>query len=203
MGVLLTHDPKNCTHLAAPSIVRTQKFLCALASGPTALSSTFVDACLDTGKVPPVEEHLLQDDVNEKRFHFKLKDAVERAKTNKRHLLGGVPVYCTADIPNGPETYKSIVEANGGIFGIYKGRGGMKIRPSGPGSQETGDPVYLLSTDTQAEQHLWEKFQTMAKQGGMQPRIVFTEWLLDVAMSQELVWNEDYLVVNIDDEEEP
>jgi hypothetical protein len=34
----------------------------------------------------------------------------------------------------------------------------------------------------------------MAKAGNMIPRVVNYEWLLDVAMSQQLKWNERYLI---------
>ena len=52
------------------------------------------------------------DKAAEKRFGVVLADAVARAKANKRRLLAGVAVFCTENIPNGGETYKSIVESN-------------------------------------------------------------------------------------------
>ena len=36
----------------------------------------------------------------------------------------------------------------------------------------------------------------MAKNGNMEPRIVVSDWLLDVAMKQELSFDEKYLVTN-------
>ncbi|CZR61128.1 related to RTT107-Establishes Silent Chromatin [Phialocephala subalpina] len=192
MGVLVTSDPSKCTHVAAPSMVRTQKFLCALASGPTIVDSNFIDTCVQKGKIPDVEEFLLKDKGAEKKFGLKLKDAVSRAKANKRNLLRRVPVYCTADIKNGPETYRSIVQANGGTFGIFTGRPFVKkISPEeddGP-----AEPVYLITGQTPKEKQLWGKFAEMAVEGNMIPRVVDSEWLLDVAMSQTHKWNNGYL----------
>ena len=190
----MTQDPKACTHLAAPSIVRTKKFLCALAgSGPMIISSDFIDACLESGLIPDVETFLLNDKANEKRFGLNLEDVIKRAQSNRGKLLKGVVVYCTSDILNGPDTYKDIVEANGATFHVFRARGGATIKPSGPESDEEGEPVYLLSGTKAEEKRLWPRFEKMAEQGGMEPRIVQTEWLLDTAMAQELRWDPKYL----------
>ncbi len=199
MGILVTQDPYNCTHLAAPCMVRTQKFLCALASGATILSSDFIDVCLESGEMPPVEKYLLKDAPNEKRFKLKLKDAVKRAKFNSRRLLQDVAVCCTADIANGPETFRAIVEANGGIFYVYRGRGGFVLKRDENEEDEDhheNEPIYLLSGLKPDEKKVWPKFEQMARDGGMVPRIVLTEWLLDTAMSQEIKWDDNYLTIN-------
>lgn len=199
MGILVTQDPYNCTHLAAPSMVRTQKFLCALASGATIVSSDFIDVCLESGEMPPVDKYLLRDASNEKRFKLKLKDAVRRAKFNSRRLLQDVAVCCTADIINGPETFRAIVEVNGGTFFVYRGRGGFVLKRDEEEDEEAHheeEPIYLLSGLKPDEKKLWPKFEQMARDGGMVPRIVVTEWLLDTAMSQEIKWDDSYLTIN-------
>lgn len=187
-------DPAKCTHLAAPAMVRTQKFLCAIAAGPTVLSSDFIDYCIDKGELPPVDKYLLQDKENEKRFDLKLEDVVSRAERNNRRLLRSVAVYCTADIANGPETYKAIVEANGGTFTIYRARGGSTMKPMVPSNGARQEKVYMLTSTKPEEKRLWPKFAAMARAGGMDPKIVHTEWLLDTAMAQQIKWDDAYLV---------
>lgn len=190
---MVVQDPSSCSHLAAPKMVRTKKFLCALATGPVVVSSEFIDSCIRNKKIPNVKDFLLQDEDSEKKFKLKLHDAISRAKANKRSLLRGVPIYCTTEIPNGPETYKAIVESNGGIFSIYRARGGSTIKPTKP-EEDDGppEPVYLLTGGRPEERKLWDKFSEMAKAGNMIPRIVAHEWLLDVAMSQQLKWSDKY-----------
>jgi hypothetical protein len=174
-------------------MVRTKKFLCALASGPTVISTDFIDACVKKKALQNVNDFLLKDTTNEKKFKLKLKDAVARAKMNKRFLLRGVPIYCTADVRAGWETYRDIVASNGGTCGLYKGRPVIKkISPEeddGP-----AEPVYLISGMTPDEKKLWPKFTEMAKEGNMIPKIVTTDWILDVAMSQQLKPGDAYLV---------
>jgi hypothetical protein len=175
-------------------MVRTQKFLCALATGPVIVSSEFIDACIRDGELPDAKDYLLHDQDSEKKFKLKLQDAISRAKENNRGLLRGVPIYCTAEIPNGPETYRAIVQSNGGIFNIYRARGGSTIKPTNPEDDDgPPEPVYLLTGTRPEERKLWDKFSEMAKAGNMIPRVVLHEWLLDVSMSQQLKWSEKYL----------
>lgn len=91
------------------------------------------------------------------------------------------------------DVYKEIVATNGGTFAVYRGRPTIKqIKPEdddGP-----AEPVYLISGDAKSERELWPKFMEMAKQGNMIPRIVVTDWLLDVAMAQKLTWDKNYLI---------
>ncbi|KAH8598799.1 hypothetical protein B0O99DRAFT_26080 [Bisporella sp. PMI_857] len=198
LGILVVQDPTSCTHLAAPSMVRTKKFLCALASGPTIVSAGFIDHCIEHGEIPHAADYPLGDTTNEKKFKLKLKDALVRAKANRRCLLKGISaVYCTAEIPNGTDTYRDIVTANGGTFLIFRGRGVPTIKPTKPEEDDgPAEPVYLLSGDRPEEKKIWSKFTEMAEAGNMIPRIVKTEWLLDVAMSQELKWNDVYLATS-------
>jgi hypothetical protein len=165
--------------------------LCAIASGVPVISAGFVDTCLAEGFLQPIEKFELKDKENEKRFNVKLKDVVKRAKANARHLLNNIPIYCTAEITNGAATFESIVRANGGEFSIYRGRAGTLAKSYSPADQP--EPVYLLSGNKQDEKKLWPKFNQMATENGHEPRIVTTEWLLDTAMSQELLWNPKYL----------
>jgi len=80
------------------------------------------------------------------------------------------------------------------MFLKYTGRGGSKIKPTKP-EDDVGppEPVYLLTGTKPEERKLWPQFTEMAMAGNMVPRIVHTEWLLDVAMSQQLKWNDAYL----------
>ncbi|OBT83412.1 hypothetical protein VE02_07696 [Pseudogymnoascus sp. 03VT05] len=189
LGILIVQDPSTCNYLAAPGMVRTHKFLCALATGVGILSSEFIDACLTSSTVPPPESFVLKDRAKEKHFKVKLADAVNRAKSNLGHLLRGIAVYCTEAIPNGPGTYKTIVEFNGGEFAIFRAKA-ETLRMREEGEEEA---VYLLTGTSIKEKALWPKFAQMAQDNGHEPRIVQVEWLLDAAMRQEVKWHEAYL----------
>ncbi|KAK6223777.1 BRCA1 C Terminus domain-containing protein [Colletotrichum tabaci] len=201
MGILIVQDNQPCDYLAAPHMVRTVKFLKTLARGPTILSSDFIDAALDTGEVPDPDEFLLKDKQNEKKFGVTIETAVSRARANLGKLLWTVPIYCTANICNGPDSYKAIAEANGAMFKLYRARSGTTIKPTT--EEEDGgappEPVYLLSSNSAEERSLWPKFEEMARKGHMDPRIVAADWLLDVAMTQQVSFDEKYLARNFFD----
>ncbi len=187
----MTQDPSRATHLAAPSILRTHKFISAMAYAPTIVSTSFVDECLEKDEFLDPEDFLLQDKANEKRFHFSLAESQKRAKENRNKLLEGRTIYCVENIHGGFETYKSIVEANGGQCNLYRGRPGTMV-PSRRADSETSTAdeasqaeVFLISG--QDQERLWSKFRQMAEGSRKIPRIVRSEWLVESAMAQEIL----------------
>ncbi|EJT76993.1 BRCT domain-containing protein [Gaeumannomyces tritici R3-111a-1] len=192
MGIQIVQEGQPCDYLAAPKVVRTQKFLTTLARGPDLINVDFLTQALETGELPNIEEYALKDPTHPEILKF-----VARARQNKGKLLWGVPVYCTAEVPHGPSAFKAIAEANGAIFKVYRARSGSTIRPTT--AEEDGgappDPVYLVSGESAAEKQLWAKFSEMARQGHMEPRVVGPDWLLDVAMRQKLDFQEGHLLM--------
>ena len=199
MGIqLVPPETQSYSYLAAPRLVRTMKFLVSLAKGVEVIDTSFLDTCLQTGKRPRIEDFILKDKENEAKFGIPLKVAVSRARANRGKLLQGVPIYCTAEIKNGVSSFQAIAEANGAIFKVYRARSGTTIKPTTE-EQDGGappDPVYLLSSKGGAETALWSRFEKMAREGHMEPRIVVSDWLLDIAMKQELFFDPRYLVKN-------
>ncbi|KAK3292735.1 BRCT domain-containing protein [Chaetomium fimeti] len=198
LGIQIVQENAPCNYLAAPSMVRTMKFLRCLAKGPDVINSSFITACIESGKRPPVKNHLLVDKASEARFGVSIDKAVNRARANRGRLLWGVPIYCTAEIPNGVDAFKNIAEANGGMFKVYRARSGTTIKLATEDEEgDAGpDPVYLLTGASPAERQLWPRFQEMARKGNMEPRIVMADWLLDVAMRQELSFDPKYSMSN-------
>ncbi|CAG9998967.1 unnamed protein product [Clonostachys byssicola] len=198
LGIQIVQEGQPCDYLAAPNIVRTVKFLCALARGPTVISSDFIQKTLEDGAVPPVEDYILKDDEAEARFDMSLKRSIARAKANKGKLLQGVGIYCTEKIRNGIDSYKAIAEANGAIFKVYRARSGTTIKPTT--AEEDGhappEPVYLISCASPEEKQMWARFKDMAEKGNMEPRVVAPDWLLDVAMAQQVRFNDKFLAEN-------
>lgn len=208
LGVMLTADPKDVDILVAPKILRTRKFVCALASAPMVVNTKFLDVALKQKTLienpPPLE-----DRETEERMGFKLADALERAKINDRKLLRGWSIFVTKEVNGGFDTYNDIITVNGGKALVYAGRTGLtlpkrRIRPeddedAGAESQHQGgdeefDYVYLISGKMEPEVKLWKTFKALAEKQGLQARIVDTDWLLDAAMSQQITWKEKWLL---------
>ena len=198
LGIQIVQDNQPCDFLAAPCLVRTMKFLKTLARGPEVINSQFITDVLEKGKLLPTDDYRLRDQDGEARFNVVLSKALARARANRGRLLWHVVVYCAADIKNGPESYREIAEANGAIFKTYRAHSGTTIRPTKT-EDENGqppEPVYLLTSAAPAERALWPKFEQMARDGNMLPRVVAPDWLLDVAMRQEVLFDDHYLAEN-------
>ncbi len=191
LGILITTDPSKATHLAAPHIVRTVKFVSALAYAPLVISTDFIDACLEEDELVDHEAYVLKDTENEKKYEISLKDSRKRAQKNANQLLQGRCIYCMENIPGGFETFKSIVEANGGRCMLWKNRKGTTVPSGRAGSEESTDTdanndVYLLSDDSKGNQGLWSRFREMVEGSRKAPKIVKTDWILETAMCQQL-----------------
>ncbi|EFX03377.1 brct domain containing protein [Grosmannia clavigera kw1407] len=199
LGIQIVQDSQPCDYLAAPCLVRTMKFLKTLARGPTVINSQYITDVLESGRLLAADKYALEDVEGEERFQVTLSRALGRARANRGRLLWNVVVYCMADIKNGSTSYREIAEANGAIFKTYRAHSGTTIRPVDPkttgGEADDGptEPVYLLTSAAPTERALWPKFEQMARDGRMEPRVVAPDWLLDVAMRQEVVFDEHYL----------
>lgn len=197
MGILVTQDPTHCTHLASPKILRTRKFVCALAHAPIVISTDYVVDCLAKDERLEPDDYLLNDPAGEQRLGFVLSEATSRAKNDRGRLLKGMSIYCTESVPGGFDTYKAIIESNGGKCLLYKARAGSARAaghdedPDGMADDEAGY-TYLVSGVSPAEFGLWTKFRSMVLGTGKLPRIADTDWLLNLALRQEMHWNERY-----------
>lgn len=204
MGVRLTQDAKEVDILVAPKILRTRKFVCALASAPLVVDTSYLDYALKQKKLKESPQ-LLQDHHAEERFGFTLSEALERAKINDRKLLRGWHIFVTEQVAPSFDTYKEIITLNGGSAYMYRGRTGVSVPKrrvrddpeAGEESQHQGaddeyDFAYLVSGVTPAEQKLWKAFREMTKKQGLEARIVKNDWLLNAAMSQEVKWKDEF-----------
>lgn len=204
IGIQVVQEGQPCDYLVAPHVVRTVKFLSALARGAVVLSSDFIDKVLETGDIPNADDFILQDKEAESRYKFKIELSIARAKANRGKLLQGLPIYCTENVRMGPAGYQTIAEANGAIFKLYRARSGATIKPTT--AEEDGfakpEPVYLLSRNMPEEEPLWVRFRQMAEDGHMEPRIVDPDWLLDVAMAQQVRFDKKFLIQNVRLEED-
>lgn len=189
----MTQEPSRASHLAAPGILRTHKFISAMAYAPTIISTEFIDQCLEKDELPNANDFLLQDKANEKRFHISLAQSQKRAKANRNQLFRGQTIYCVENIHGGFHTYKSIIEANGGQCNSYRGRPGTMVPSRRADSDHSASDeasqaeVFLISGQGKDQERVWSRFRQMAEASRKVPRIVRSEWLLESAMAQQIL----------------
>lgn len=204
LGISIVEDTTKVDILCAPKIVRTKKFISALARAPYVVSTSFLDFCLKNQKVPDPEKFSLQDRDTESKTGMKLKESIEQAEKNNGQLLQGWQIFCTSDVTGGFDTYKAIIEANGGVAMLYKGRTAMNVSKrsfnavsAGAGAVESqgednGNTLYLISGEKPSEAGLWDKFRQMAKAADMVPVIARSDWMISVAMRQVVHWDDKW-----------
>lgn len=177
--------------LCAPKIARTRKFVCALAYGPEIVSTAFLDHCLENKEVPDLDEYELVDEEGEAKIGFELAESIELAKENKRRLLKGWQIFVTEKITGGFQTYKDIIEVNGGTCCMFKAKTNMGVAKNKLDGQ-SDEELFLVSGMSTEERKLWEPFKAMARKAEMVPRIVRSDWLLNVTMAQKIHWDDDW-----------
>jgi hypothetical protein len=206
LGIVLTQDPKEADLVVAPKLLRTRKFVCALANAPIVVNTSYLDSALKNNRLME-ELPLLDDPENEKHWDVHLAEALARAKDNQHKLLRGWTIFITKDVKGGFDTYKDIISANGGQALLYQGRQGVnfpkrRLREdpdAGSESQNQGeddefDYVYLVTGDSEAEAKLWKQFREMAKKQDLEARIVKNDWILHAAMAQQIVWKDKFVM---------
>ncbi|KAG6853738.1 hypothetical protein C0991_001873 [Blastosporella zonata] len=131
LGVKITVKPSECTHLLAPHLVRTEKFLCSLAGAPFILTEKWATESAAAKKLlgellyltnienvidqfADERKYLLRDKTNEKKFDFVLADALSRAKELRGTLFSKMEFYITPKVPVQLQLLKNVVTACGG-----------------------------------------------------------------------------------------
>jgi hypothetical protein len=205
LGIHLIDAPTTSEFiLCAPRIGRTKKFINAIAFAPTVLSTGYLDHCLEKKELPsPTQQakfRLVDKDAEKKiMYGTTLKDALTRAKQNDKKLLKDWQVFCTPKVQGGWETFKDIVEVNGGKCLLFRDKMKMTVtRRGGADESQDGDEMqklFLVSGESREDKKLWDGFREMAAIARMEPVIVGSEWLLVIAMAQDIdLWREEWIL---------
>ncbi|KAG8943551.1 hypothetical protein FRC03_002440, partial [Tulasnella sp. 419] len=112
LGAKQTGDVRECTHLIAKSIVRTLKFMCALARGVHIVSPDWVRQSAKAKRLLDETDFQLQDPAGEKKHNFKLSESLARAR--RRRIFKSHIFYVTPSVQTDKNILRDIVACNGG-----------------------------------------------------------------------------------------
>jgi len=137
LGVAFTTRPSECTHLLAQGVVRTEKFLCAVAMNSYILSERWAIASAEAKRLlrasfllffndiwpnirPLAEEDFaLKDKVGEAKYNVDLARAHRLSKKNQGKLLQGHIFYVTPRVSIDTKLLKNVVNACGGQVRLF------------------------------------------------------------------------------------
>ncbi|KAG2097274.1 uncharacterized protein F5147DRAFT_583688 [Suillus discolor] len=176
LGAKMTTKPNDCTHLIAKGIVRTEKFLCAIASSPFVLTEGWVNSSVRSGKLLPETDFLISDPESERKWNFKLSASLERAKREDggEGLLKGMTFYVTPKVEIDLKLLKAVIASAGG-----------QVQTSKPTTRilKANRNRHVISCP--ADQSIW---RPLVEEGYT---IYSTELILLAVLTQEIRWKDD------------
>ncbi|KAF7297862.1 hypothetical protein HMN09_01007000 [Mycena chlorophos] len=170
LGAKVTSKATECTHLITTGVVRTEKFLCALAYSPYILTEAWATESADAGELLPVENYFIRDEEGEERYNFVLKQALERAKTLKGTLFKDHTFYMTPGSFKNLDLIRNVILANGGQF----------VQVKKPNDRQLADQAHRHLFASEDERDLWIGLKKVT--------VYKSELVLAAAMRQELEW---------------
>ncbi|KAJ7432359.1 hypothetical protein B0H11DRAFT_2126774 [Mycena galericulata] len=114
LGVKITTQASKCTHLITASLVRTEKFMGALAAGAFILSGHWAVESAAAGQLLGEDDFLLEDEGGEEKYDVNIRASMRRAKTMKGRLFNELTFYVTEKVAIDMALLRSVVLANGG-----------------------------------------------------------------------------------------
>ncbi|KAG1896173.1 uncharacterized protein F5891DRAFT_1055500 [Suillus fuscotomentosus] len=177
LGAKMTTKPNDCTHLVAKGIVRTEKFLCAIASSPFVLTEGWVIRACELANFCVTEtDFLISDPESERKWNFKLTTSLERAKREDggEGLLKGMTFYVTPKVEIDLKLLKAVIASAGG-----------QVQTSKPTTRilKANRNRHVISCP--ADQSIW---RPLVEEGYT---IYSTELILLAVLTQEIRWKDD------------
>lgn len=175
LGAKMTTKPNDCTHLVAKGIVRTEKFLCAIASSPFVLTEGWVNSSVRTGKLLLETDFLISDPESERKWNFKLSTSLERAKREDGgdSLLKGMSFYVTPKVEIDLKLLKAVIASAGG-----------QVQTSKPTTRILKGNKNRHVISCPADQSIW---RPLVEEGYT---IYSTELILLAVLTQEIRWKD-------------
>ncbi|KAG8806637.1 hypothetical protein FRC17_004890 [Serendipita sp. 399] len=117
IGFRKVEEPQSCTHLVSNSILRTEKFLCALSYGPKAVKSSWLIDCLAQKKVLDTKDYFLYDAIGERTYGVNLDHTLRRARERPGKLFEGHTFYLSPNMEKlHSTTLTNAIKAAGGML---------------------------------------------------------------------------------------
>ncbi|XP_057300521.1 PAX-interacting protein 1-like isoform X2 [Hydractinia symbiolongicarpus] len=179
----LAKGVNDCTHLVAPKITRTVKFLSAVSICKFLVAPAWVDESFEARNFLEETNYTLVDPESEDLFGFKLTRSLQRAQT--RQVCKGLHFHVTPSILPAPNAMKEIIECAGGKMTEVKTVEDIKNIFLVNVLKDQTYNSYLVSC--MDDKKLWND---VVKEGY---DVYNVELILSGVMKQELEWNLHHL----------
>jgi hypothetical protein len=133
-AVRISTNLRECTHLLASKIQRTEKFLKAIPYGLRIVHPNWIQDSIAMGSILDDHAYLLKDAEAENKYNFRLKEAVDRAK--RASLFSSCIFTIMPDTTPPASVIQELVEACGGHVASGKKR------------KHTEEMIYIVPSNT-------------------------------------------------------
>ncbi|KAK9462452.1 uncharacterized protein V1516DRAFT_670305 [Lipomyces oligophaga] len=191
LGVEIVTSPDVVTHVAAPKILRTEKFLCALAHGPSIITTEFIKDCLSADQLLPENKYILHDSEGESKIKCTLEDLLNRARileAKHESLFQDIVINLTPNIKGGIDSFKKIISAHGGICTIIKAARAKKYGIS------NNENYPLVMVTSEADQDYIKAFKAFAKHENRKCIAVSTDWIVTSVLRMKVAFDYEFSV---------
>ncbi|KAH9518689.1 PAX-interacting protein 1 [Bulinus truncatus] len=140
LGGITVTNPRHCTHLVCPSLVRTIKFFVAINTCHYIVTKEWLEDSSIQEKFLDESDYALKDEMGEASFNCHLAESLRRARS--RQLFQGLTFYITPSVAPPACELISIIESAGGI--VVKRRPSVKQITAS--LDEKGNPKIIVIT---------------------------------------------------------
>ncbi|WBW75460.1 BRCT domain protein Brc1 [Schizosaccharomyces osmophilus] len=178
-NINITSNPSKCTHLVAPRILRTAKFLCAIPNGPQVVTMEWLQDSIKQRHPSAEDKYLLKDEEKEKEIGCSIQDSLKRAREKGPTLLENYVIYLTSKTvaPGNVSAVTSIVKSNGGACSTISNFNKRLTK-----HLENGNIIVITC---QEDRHIWENFLSSIETY-QNTFLQNYDWLMKTILRQEL-----------------
>lgn len=120
LGLTITSDYTQCTHLVMPKITRTAKFLCSFSHAKHIIHPNWLMACAKQRHLVDEQQFYLNDIKGENYFGFNLKESLQKRNARGTPLFKGFIFCITKSCIPSFKILKDIVESAGALGATRK-----------------------------------------------------------------------------------
>ncbi|EPY51088.1 BRCT domain-containing protein Brc1 [Schizosaccharomyces cryophilus OY26] len=179
INITIISNPSKCTHLVAPRILRTAKFLCAIPKGPQVVTMEWLQDSIKHRHPSLESEYLLKDEEKEKEIGCSLQESLQRAREKGPTLLKDYVIYLTSKTvaPENVSAVMNIVKSNAGACSTINSFNKRLIK-----HLENGNIIIITC---QEDRHIWENIRSSIES---YPNTFLQnyDWLMRTILRQEL-----------------
>lgn len=181
LGVRITDDLREATHLVAKSLTRTEKMLCAIAQGLEIVGMAWVRAMVQRREIIDAAPYALRDKKKEQQWSLRLADVLATSRARPARLLEGHHFYLTKHVQPARDVLTRIVEAAGGH---------ASLAPAKPRDTHWAPTSHLIACDEDAK--LAAQWQAAAAKADAPCRIYTPELILAGVLRQSMDWSDTH-----------